>query len=102
MGQDRNIAGSLQPKDEILQPRRQQMVRRLKQQVPGIVESQSPTLAQLDAEIGGDMHVCARDKGDRYPGLGNAFPESVNRDPDCRTGIVIDAREDMRGARNGS
>ena len=79
MGQDRNIAGSLQPKDEILQPRRQQMVRRLKQQVPGIVESESLTLAQLDAKIGGDMHVCAGDKGDRYAGLGNALPQSVNR-----------------------
>ena len=25
-----------------------------------------------------------------------------NRFPDCRTGIVIDARQDVRGARNGA
>jgi hypothetical protein len=50
------------------------MVRRFEQQVPGIVESEGPTLAQLDAEIGGDMNVCAGDKGDRYAGLGNALP----------------------------
>jgi hypothetical protein len=47
---------------------------RFEQQVPGIVESEGPTLAQLDAEIGGDMNVCAGDKGDRYAGLGNALP----------------------------
>ena len=67
MGQDRNIAGRLQPKDEVLQSRWQQMVRRLKQQVPGIVESEGPTVAQLDVKIGGDMHVCAGDEADGMP-----------------------------------
>jgi hypothetical protein len=64
MSQDRNKAPRLQPKHEIFQPWRQEMVRRLKQEVSGIVERKSLTLAQLDAKIRGDMHVCTGNKGD--------------------------------------
>ena len=73
MRQDRDVAGRLQTKDEILQSRRQHVVGRLKQQVPGIIESEGPTVAQLDGQIGGNVHVRAGDKGDRYPGFGNPF-----------------------------
>jgi hypothetical protein len=46
------------------------------------------------------MHIRAGHKGDWYAGFSNAFGELGNRSPDCRTAIVIDARQDVWSASN--
>jgi hypothetical protein len=69
MSQNRDKAGRLQPEDQVVQTRWWLRAWRFKQQVTSIVESEGPILAQLERKIRGDMHICASDQGDRYPGF---------------------------------
>ena len=84
MCHDGDMAGRLQPKDEVIQPPGQLMVRRFEQQVPGIIESEGPTVAQSDVKIGGDMHVCAGEKANRDACSGNFFVQSRDGLPSLR------------------
>ena len=76
------------------------MVRRLDQHVARIGNGQETAGSEPRDEIGGHMDIRAADKLKRNPFLIESALKLLDGEPDGRPGIMIKARQNMRGARN--
>ena len=98
MGQDRHIAGGHEVEEKLLDVGGRRMVGRLDQHVAGIGDRKQLAGAKPGNEIGGHMHVRAGGQPQRDAVFVKRVLKLFYGLPNRRTGIVIQARQDMRRA----
>lgn len=95
MGQDRHVAGNQQSKENILEPRRRDVMWRLDQDVATLCDGEQMSLLQQGNKIRCNVIVRPRDNPEIDARFGQLSIQGLYPALNIRPGIVVEAGQDM-------